>query len=113
MELARERGHPEGSSKDGYELIAPLDEHGRIEPTLWRKYRHACGVRRFRAGQDDELGHLVRRRGGWAFHYDELGEEEDETGYRFESERFEVGEYVSIQEGAVQHTYRVVAVGPV
>ena len=34
-------------------------------------------------------------------------------GYRFQSERFVVGEYVSIREEDGFHTYQVVAVGPV
>jgi hypothetical protein len=111
LELAREPGHPAGSSRDGYELIAPLDDDGRIDATLWRAHREACGVTRFRADEDDEIGHLVHKQGGtWAFHYDIVGEDEDETGYRFQDERFVVGEYLSVLEDDKQHTYRVVSV---
>ena len=118
IELAFDQGEidtgkrcPAGNSRDGYELIAPLDHHGRIDATLWRAHREACGVTRFRAHEDDEIGHLVHKQGGmWAFHYDIVGEDEDETGYRFQDERFVVGEYLSVLEDDKQHTYRVVSV---
>jgi hypothetical protein len=111
LELAREPGHPVGSRRDGYQLIAPLDGDGRIDATLWRAHRGACGVTRFRATEDDEIGHLVHKQGGsWAFHYDVAGEGDDEEGYRFQNERFQVGEYLSVREGDKQHTYRVVSV---
>jgi hypothetical protein len=111
LELAREPGHAAGSSRDGYELIAPLDRHSRIDATLWRAHREACRVTRFRAHEDEEIGHLVHKQGGtWAFHYDVAGQDEDETGYRFQDERFVVGEYLSVREDDNQHTYRVVSV---
>jgi hypothetical protein len=94
-------------------LIAPLDHEGRIDPTLWRTHRESCGVTRFRAHEDDEIGHLIHRPGGtWAFHYDVAGEDADEAGYRFQDERFVVGEYLSVREEDKQHTYRVVSVEP-
>jgi hypothetical protein len=111
LELAREPGHPAGSSRDGYELIAPLDHEGRIDATLWKAHREACGVTRFRAHEDDEVGHLIHKPGGsWTFHYDVTGEDEDEAGYRFQDEPFVVGEYLSVTEDDKQHTYRVVSV---
>lgn len=111
LELAREPGHPAGSSRDGYEMIAPLDREGRIDATLWRGHREACGVKRFRAHEEEEVGHLIHKPGGtWAFHYDVTGEDDDEAGYRFQDERFVVGEYLSVREDDKQHTYRVVSV---
>ena len=111
LELAREPGHPAGSSRDGYELIAPLDRDGRIDAALWRAHREACRVTRFRAHEDDEIGHLIHKPGGsWTFHYDISGEDDDEAGYRFQDERFAVGEYLSVKEEDKQHTYRVVSV---
>jgi len=110
LELARERGHPAGSSRDGYEIIAPLNRDGHIDAKLWHAHREACGVTRFRANEDDEVGHLVHRGNTWAFHYDVAGEDDDETGYRFGDERFVVGEYLSVQEDDNQHTYRIVSV---
>ena len=51
--------------------------------------------------------------GAWAFHYDILGDEDDdETGYRFGAHAFNPGEYVSIREHDDQlRTFRVVFVG--
>jgi hypothetical protein len=109
IELAREPGHPAGSSRDGYEFIAPLKRDGCIDAALWRAHRRACGVTRFRAHEGNEVGHLVHKPGGaWAFHYDDR--EDDEAGYRFQNERFVIGEYLSVGQGDEQHTYRVVSV---
>jgi hypothetical protein len=72
-------------------------------------------VRRFWGGDEDEIGHLVRKPGGsWAFHYDLLGDaDDDEAGYRFGNHRFAPGEYVSIKEqDDVLRTFRVVFVRP-
>ena len=111
LELAREPGHPEGSALNGYELMVPLDNNAHIDGAVWREHKASCRVVRFRTGEDDEIGHLIRRPGGaWAFHYDIEGIDEDETGYHFQAERFEVGEYVSVQEDEKQHTFRVVSV---
>lgn len=114
MELAREKGHPEGLRDSGYSFVAPIDASGRIEATLWAKHRDACRVVKFRPDEADEVGHLVRRPGGsWAFRYDISGTDDDEAGYRFGDERFEVGEYISVHEDDEMHTYRVVSVEPV
>jgi hypothetical protein len=114
LELARDREHPEGSSRHGYEFVGPLDEEGRLDPALWKKYRDRCRVRRFWLKEDDELGHLVRKPGGhWAFHYDIDGDaDDDEAGYRLGNHKFTVGEYVSIREHEddVMRTFRVVRV---
>jgi hypothetical protein len=114
LELARDREHPEGSSRHGYEFVGPLDEEGRLDPVLWRKYRDRCRVRRFWQGEADEMGHLVRKRGGhWAFHYDVQSDaDDDECGYRLANHLFTPGEYVSIREhdDDVLRTFRVVRV---
>jgi hypothetical protein len=113
LELAREKGHPAGSASHGYIIVAPLDRDRRFDPVAWKEHRDACRVVRFRPGEDDDIGHLVHRPGGsWAFHYDIRGDEDDETGYHFQDERFEIGEYVSIREADMIHTYRVVSVEP-
>ena len=44
LDLARSKEFPSGSSRHGYEFIAPLDVHGHIDPKLWDKYRENCGV---------------------------------------------------------------------
>jgi hypothetical protein len=47
------------------------------------------------------------------FHYDGMGDEEEESIFRFDRHRFVVGEYVSITEhDGVQRTFRVAEVLP-
>ncbi|MCG8558986.1 MAG: hypothetical protein MI824_04225 [Hyphomicrobiales bacterium] len=113
LELARDHDFPQGSRDRGYEFTAPLDADDHIDPERWKQARDKCRVRRFWDGEKDEVGHLVRKPGGsWAFHYDILGDEDDdETGYRFGSHAFRPGEYVSINEHDDQlRTFRVVTV---
>ena len=116
LELARTREHPEGAPNIGYEFSAPLTEAGKIDPKGWEKAREHCRVVRFRPGEEDDIGHLVRKPGGsWAFHYDiHSDEEDDESGYRFGDHVFRSGEYVSVREDDELIPYvvkRVVAVG--
>lgn len=113
LELAREKAHPQGARDFGYTFVAPLDASGRIEPALWSKHRDACRVIRSRPHEQDEIGHLVRRPGGsWAFRYDVSGHSDDEAGYRFDDERFVIGEYVSVRENDDMHTFKVISVAP-
>src|SRR6266436_2706467 len=63
LNLARLKEFPSGSTRHGYEFVAPLDAAGHISPELWRKYREHCGVRRF-WGNEEELGKLVHKPGG-------------------------------------------------
>lgn len=113
LELARDPDFPSGSHTHGYAFTAPLDDNGHIDAEAWKANRDLCRVRRFWEGEDDELGHLVRKRGGsWAFHYD-IGEaeEDDEAGYRFGDHAFKLGEYVSIRdEDNKLRTFYVVAI---
>ena len=115
LELARDHEHPEGVSTIGYEFAAPLDATGKINQEEWHKRRANCRVRRFRPGEADDIGHLIRKPGGsWAFHYDiHSDEEDDEAGYRFGDHAFTLGEYVSIREDDVLRTFRVAWVQPV
>jgi hypothetical protein len=111
IELARKPGHPEGDRAVAYVIIAPLDADDRIDPMLWRDHREACRIARLRPGQQDNHGRLVHRQGGsWAFHYDTGANTPDEVGFHFADQRFETGEYVTINEGGKMHTYRVVSV---
>src|SRR6187431_2324056 len=97
--LAREPSHPEGSRDYGYDLVVPLDSAGRLDSSLWKTHRDRYRFVHFKPDAERDAGHLVHRPGGsWAFHYDIRGDEDDAGGYRFQSERFVVGEYVSIRE---------------
>ncbi|SHL41902.1 hypothetical protein [Roseibium suaedae] len=115
LNLARTKEFPNGSAQHGYEFTAPLDGSGHIDPVAWKKDRDHCRVRRFWAGEEEDIGHLVHRPGGsWAFRYDIDGDEDDEAGYRFGAHPFEPGEYVSIKdEDGDMHTFQVVTVLPV
>ena len=78
LEMARSEEFPQGSSLHGYEFVAPLDSEGKLDAALWRKERDLCTVRRFWAGEDDELGHLIHTQGRqWVFHYDLEGDPND------------------------------------
>ena len=118
LNLARSKEFPAGSEKHGYEFVAPLDSRGHVDPELWHKYREHCGVRRFWAGEDDEIGRLVHRPGGseharWVFDYEGAAEYDDEAGYRLGDHVFRPGEYVSIRdEDGVLHTFAVISVEP-
>jgi hypothetical protein len=113
LEMARDPEFPDGSPQHGYEFTAPLDRNGRIDADMWHEHRDRCRVRRFWEGEDDDIGHLVRKPGGsWAFHYDIRGDiDDDESGYRFGDHAFVPGNYVSIREhGEEMKTFRVVSV---
>jgi hypothetical protein len=118
LHLARSREFPEGSRRHGYELVAPLDGTGHIDPQLWHQYREHCRVRRFWEGEDDQVGRLVHKPGGaeharWLFDYDLSRQDDDEAGYRFGIHRFVPGEYVSIRdEDGETHTFQVASVEP-
>jgi hypothetical protein len=93
LNLARSRDFPDGSSRHGYDCIAPLDPQGHIDPVLWRKYRNYCRVRRFWEGEDDEIGRLVHKPGGaehgrWVFTYSSDDDDDDEAGYKFGAHAF-------------------------
>jgi hypothetical protein len=116
LELARDHDFPEGSRNYGYEFAAPLNGEDRIDAAEWHKQRAHCRVRRFRPGEADDIGHLVRKPGGsWAFHYDiHSDEEDDESGYRFGDHVFKPGEYVSVKEEDDHlRTFKVVRVADV
>lgn len=115
LHLARSKEFPDGSARHGYELVAPLDEHGHIDPRLWKKYRDRCRVRRFWGSEGERLGFLVHRPGGseharWIFDYDPARTDDDETGYRFGAHVFAPLEYLTLREGDSEHTFRVVSV---
>ncbi|KQQ85736.1 hypothetical protein ASF65_04090 [Aureimonas sp. Leaf324] len=106
----REKGQREAPVEDGYDILAPLDADGRIDPVAWRRNPDLCRVRHFQHGIPDRIGTLRHGPGGiWYFDY-EPGPNDDEKGFRFATERFVTGEYVSLQRAGAMHTYRVVRV---
>ena len=119
LHLARSKSYPEGSSKFGYEITAPLDASGMLDAAEWKEKRALCRVRRFWGGETDRHGYLIHRPGGsggatWAIDYDPKRAIDDEAGYRLNKHRFAVGEYVSIQdEDEELHTFQVVEARPI
>jgi len=116
LHLARSKEFPTGSSRHGYEFVAPINAEGHIDTELWRNHRDNCRVRRFWGTDPEQTGRLVHKPGGaeharWVFDYDESRLDDDEAGYRFGAHAFVPGEYVSITEddGDV-HTFRVISV---
>lgn len=118
LNLARSKEFPEGSTRHGYEFVAPLDAKDHIDAGLWKQHRDHCRVRRFWVGEDDEIGQLVHKPGGpehgrWMFDYNPKRADDDESGYRFGAHAFRLGEYVSIRdEDGEMHTYQVASVEP-
>ncbi|HET7909988.1 MAG TPA: hypothetical protein VFL19_04720 [Nitrospira sp.] len=116
LNLARSKEFPEGSSRNGYDLVAPLDSRGHIDLTAWKTHRADCTVRRFWEGQDDATGMLVYKggsaeRGRWIFDYDPEVPDDDEAGFLFGMHAFIRGEYVSIRGGdGEMHTFVVSSV---
>jgi hypothetical protein len=111
LHLAREPGHPQGSRDIGYDLVVPLGRDGKIDAAKWKSHRDRCRFVHLKGDDEHESGHLIHRPGGsWAFHYDISGDEADAAGFRFENERFVVGEYVSVREEDGMHTYVVSSV---
>jgi hypothetical protein len=116
LNLARSKEFPQGSTRHGYEFVAPLDANSHIDVEQWKRDRAHCRVRRFWDGEEDQVGLVVHKPGGpehgrWVFDYDQTAEEDDESGYRFGAHAFRPGEYVSIRdEDGEMHTFQVVSV---
>ena len=113
LHLGRTEDHPEGSSRCGYNFIAPLDADGHFDADKFAESGLACTVSRFWEGQDTENGELIRtEEGEWAFSY-ELGDDDDEPIVHLAQHRIVEGEYLSITEhDGVTRPFRVDAVRP-
>lgn len=117
LNLARSPEFPQGSTRRGYEFVAPLDADDHIDLEQWKAHKENCRVRRFWEGEPDEVGQLVHSGGGrhgrWVFDYDPEETTDDESGYRFDSHSFRQGDYVSIRGDADEiYTFVVVSVEP-
>ncbi len=117
LHLARSKAFPNGSANIGYDIVAPLDEDGRLDAVGWRLMRARCEVVRFRNGEE-KRGLLLHRHGGvggatWVIDYDAATDVDDEAGYRLGAHRLVAGEYVSItDEDDEMQTYRVIDSAP-
>ncbi|MDO8876167.1 MAG: hypothetical protein Q8M24_22625 [Pseudolabrys sp.] len=116
LNLARSKEFPNGSARHGYEFVVPLDAKEHIDADLWKAERAHCRVRRFWAGEEDQIGFVVHKAGGpeharWVFDYDQTAEDDDESGYRFGAHAFRIGEFVSVRdEDGEMHTFVVASV---
>ncbi len=113
LELARSADHPNGDAGHGYDIVAPLTPDDVFDEDAWRADKGKSRVRRFSAGEDDEIGTLIHtRHRTWAFSY-EPGEDDDEPVFKLETHAFRPGEYVSITEhDGETRTFRVRSVRP-
>jgi hypothetical protein len=96
LNLARSKDYPSGSSRHGYEFVAPLDAAAHIDPVLWQEHRDHCRVRRFWEGERDQVGFLIHRPGSqeyarWVFDYEGTAEWDEEAGLRFSSSPLRAG----------------------
>lgn len=114
LELAREPGHPHGDSRDGWDIVAALDDQGRLDLETCRSDPKRCFVRRFIRDATIATGHLRHSFGDqWLLDLDGRDDLEA-TGFRFGEETFAVGEYVSITSADGQaHTYSIERLQPV
>ena len=108
LELAREPGHPHGDPRTGWDIVAALDDEGNLDLSGCRQDPGRCRVRRFTRDATIATGRL-RHRGDadWVF---DLQPDEglDDAGYRLGSNRFVLGDTVSIvSPDGVAHTYGV------
>ena len=112
LELAREKSHPEGSARHGYEIVAPLKADGHLDAAEWRTSRAACTVHRFWEGEADQHGELIHtRRGQWALSYDPSTDEDDESLFRMDSHLIRKNEYISLTgPDSQRHTFRIAAI---
>ena len=111
LELAREPGHPAGAPDEGYDIVAPLDDEGRLDGAAQRAEPARSHVRRFSGNETVSAGRLSHGPGGrWVLDMDQ-GDADDAVGFHFADERFVVGEYVSLSlPSGEQHTYVVARV---
>jgi hypothetical protein len=119
LHLARSPDFPAGSLDYGYEIIAPIDAAGHLDPMDWTKLKAHCRVRRFRPEEGERRGILIHRAGGasgatWLIHYDEQDREHEEKGIHLETHRFAEGEYVSFRDATGRlNTFKIALIRPV
>ncbi|MGZ8347017.1 MAG: hypothetical protein ACXWUP_07910 [Allosphingosinicella sp.] len=97
LELARTHEFPEGSACRSYLLRLPLRDDGLIDESALREAPARATVHRFWPNQPDLSGYVIRTPIGWALSY-ELGEDDDEAIFHFESHPIRIGEYITLTE---------------
>lgn len=114
IELARTPDFPEGSSKHGYEFIAPLTNDHHIDAEAWKKAKDRCRVVRFWGDAITQTGKLRHVGGGWRFDYIPGEDLDDEPVFKLDRHALSEGAYISITEhDGVQRPFKVISVTPV
>jgi hypothetical protein len=119
LHLARSSEFSRGSAERGYEIVAPVDASGHLDPKEWRKVRAQCCVTRFWRDEGERRGMLLHRAGGasgatWRIHYDGQPTEHQEKGVHLETHRFAEGEYLSLRdEDGRLNTFKIAHMRPV
>ena len=114
LRLARNEEFPNGDDRQGYVLIAPIADNGKIDLEGWRAQKELCKVRRFHPEPGEEAdGWLTHNGSHWRFRYDEDHEGPDEGGYRLGDHDFRPGEYITItSHGETPLVYIITEVTP-
>lgn len=110
LRLARNpaAGYPEGDSRQGYVLVAPLRSDGHLDLEAWKAHRAKCTVRRFSPDPAEFAdGWLSHNGGRWRVHYDEDGEGPDEALDHLADHRLFIGDYVTITRRGQSLVYQV------
>ena len=108
LERAREPGAPLGDSHFGYDLVAPLNAEGRLDPEGDIESPSAWRVRHFEGEETVAVGRLRHTsREHWRFHF-QAQEGPDVSAPHLGDERFALGDYVSVKDAHGQaHTFKV------
>ena len=111
LELARISAFPSGSSRHGYEFIAPVTPSGQIDSARWHGLRDRCTVRRFWGEEAEERGFLRHAEGGWSFDYGCAGRADDEPFFKLDQQMIFPGAYVTVRDhDGVQRPFKIVEV---
>ena len=113
LELGRMIGAPQGDPRHAYEMVAPLDQKGHLDPVEWDAQQRRCAVRRFRPGEPERRGSLRHDRRGWLIDYIPNRSDDDETFVHLDRHLIEKGLYVSItEEDGIQRPFKLVNITP-
>jgi hypothetical protein len=113
MELGRIGEFPDGSSRHGYEFVAPLTADDHIDPEAWRQVKDRCTVTRFWGDEPEETGKLRHVGQGWRFDYPGRESDDDEPFFRLDQHKITPGTYISITEhDGVMRPFKIVLIEP-
>lgn len=99
LELARTPDQPAGRKDQGFVLIAPLSEDGHLDPKDWEEHKQDCRATQFQGTAEHHHGLLQftpASEGGLPTWFAIFEDDSVAEGFRFETERFVPGEYVSL-----------------